>query len=405
MSSLADLPEVIGFFSYSREDDEAYEGTLSALRDAIQRELSAQLGRSKTNFRLWQDQKAIAPGQLWESEIKTAVEQAVFFIPIVTPRAVNSRYCKFEFEAFLARERALDRTDLVFPLLYIRVPALENEEQWRGDPILSIIGKRQYVDWRRLRHHDVRETAVRKQIEHFCDNIVGALRASWTSPEEHRKQQKIEAGLQLPEERPIRAEVLGQSTISATAFSIERLSATMSNPNYENDLSKLHKNRYMSSSILRKDTIIIVIGNRIPAELLDRPMAECLRDQMDERGGGDRFRRAKVLTDTAWFAEAYNVADNPVIAIGGPPANELSREFSASGPGALGEGIYTIRRTGEVQGFFRRNSAGLPQVGLWGKTAKGTRQAVEHYLRSKDGLDEFLKMAWILPNVSSRRRR
>ena len=68
MSPLADLPEVVGFFSYSREDDESFEGTLSALRDAIQRELGAQLGRSKTNFRLWQDKAAIAPGQLWESE-------------------------------------------------------------------------------------------------------------------------------------------------------------------------------------------------------------------------------------------------------------------------------------------------------------------------------------------------
>jgi hypothetical protein len=102
MSSLSDLPEVVGFFSYSREDDEAFEGALSALRDAIQRELSAQLGRSKTNFPLWQDQKAIDPGKLWEQEINAAVEQAVFFIPIVRPPAVNSHYCKFEFEAFLA---------------------------------------------------------------------------------------------------------------------------------------------------------------------------------------------------------------------------------------------------------------------------------------------------------------
>ena|SRR6516162_2512134 len=118
MSSLADLPEIVGFFSYSREDDEASRRMLSALRDAIQGELSGQLGRSKATFRLWQDQAAIAPGQLWESQIKTAIEQAVFFIPIVTPRAVNSHHCKFEFEAFLARERALGRADLVFPLLY-----------------------------------------------------------------------------------------------------------------------------------------------------------------------------------------------------------------------------------------------------------------------------------------------
>jgi hypothetical protein len=78
MSSLADLPEIVGFFSYSREDDEAFARKLSALRDAIHRELSAQLGRSKTNFRLWQDQAAIALGKLWESEIKTAVDHRSF---------------------------------------------------------------------------------------------------------------------------------------------------------------------------------------------------------------------------------------------------------------------------------------------------------------------------------------
>jgi cobaltochelatase CobT len=179
MPSLADLPEVIGFFSYSREDDEAFAGTLSALRDGIQRELSAQLGRSKTTFRLWQDQEAIAPGKLWEAEIKAAVDQSVFFIPIVTPRAVNSHYCKFEFEMFLAREKALGRADLVFPLLYIHVPALENEARWREDAVLSIIGSRQYVDWRSYRHQDAHTTGVREAIERFCGKIVETLREPW----------------------------------------------------------------------------------------------------------------------------------------------------------------------------------------------------------------------------------
>jgi hypothetical protein len=201
MSSLADLPEVIGFFSYSREDDEASDGTLSALRDAIQQELSAQLGRSRTTFRLWQDQEAIAPGRLWESEIKAAVEQSVFFIPIVTPRAVNSDYCKSEFEAFLAREHTLGRTDLVFPLLYIRVPALESEAIWRKDPLLSIIGLRQYVDWRRFRHVDIRTTPVREANEVFCEKIVETLRKPWVSPEERRSQQDIDAQRRAEEEQ------------------------------------------------------------------------------------------------------------------------------------------------------------------------------------------------------------
>jgi TIR domain len=200
MPALAELPELVGFFSYSREDDEAFKGTLSALRDSIHRELSAQLGRAKTTFRLWQDQAAIAPGKLWESEINAAVDQAVFFIPIVTPRAVNSKYCKFEFGAFLAREKELGRNDLVFPILYISVPALENEAKWRDDPVLSTIALRQYVDWRALRHLDVQTTAVREQIERLCSKIVEALNQSWVSPEERLREAEAKARQQAEEE-------------------------------------------------------------------------------------------------------------------------------------------------------------------------------------------------------------
>ena len=133
MPSLAELPEIVGFFSYSREDDEAFRRTLSAIRDAIQRYLSAQLGRTNRNFRLWQDQEALAPGKMWELKIAEAIEEAVFFIPIVTPRAVASKYCKFEFDKFLTREHVLGRNDLVFPIHYILVPALLDDEKSRED--------------------------------------------------------------------------------------------------------------------------------------------------------------------------------------------------------------------------------------------------------------------------------
>jgi MFS family permease len=189
MSALADLPEIVGFFSYSREDDESYRGRLSGLRETIQHELSAQLGRTKTTFRLWQDKEAIAPGRLWETEIKAAVEQSVFFIPIVTPRAINSDYCRFEFEAFLTREHELGRADLVFPILYVPVPALLDEARWRDHPVLSAIAKRQYVDWQQFRHADPYTTAMREDIGNFCRKIVEALNQSWLSPEERREQE------------------------------------------------------------------------------------------------------------------------------------------------------------------------------------------------------------------------
>ena len=193
MTSLADLPEIIGFFSYSREDDEDSQGALSALRDRIQRELRGQLGRSMKTFRLWQDKEAIAAGKLWEDEIKNAVGQAVFFIPIITPTVIKSPYCKFELESFLAREAELGRNDLVFPILYITVPELEDGASQKNDPVLSIIARRQYLDWREFRHRDVHSSDVLTVVERFSATIRDSLRRSWLSPEERKNQDEAQS--------------------------------------------------------------------------------------------------------------------------------------------------------------------------------------------------------------------
>jgi formylglycine-generating enzyme required for sulfatase activity len=205
MSSLAELSQIVGFFSYSRDDDADSHGALSALRSRIQGELRGQLGRTAKTFRLWHDKEAIPSGTLWESEIKNAAAQSVFFIPIITPTVVASPYCKFELESFLAREAALGRDDLVFPILYIDVPGLEDAAE-RNDPVLSLIAKRQYVDWRKLRHRDVGTTDASEAIERFCTHIRNALRRDWVSPEE-RKQQEEAAAQRLAETERQRPEV------------------------------------------------------------------------------------------------------------------------------------------------------------------------------------------------------
>ena len=107
---------------------------MSRLRVRIHNELRILLGR---DVRLWQDIAAIPHGTLWEDQIKSAIAESAFFIPIVTPSAVASRFCKFEFEAFLKREAELLRADLVFPILYVRVPALESEDRRRQDGVLN----------------------------------------------------------------------------------------------------------------------------------------------------------------------------------------------------------------------------------------------------------------------------
>jgi hypothetical protein len=81
MSSLAKYYSLslVGFFSYSREDDVDFNEELSKFRNTIQAELSAQLGRNRDNFRIWQDRFAIPHGALWQKQITDGVKTVSVF--------------------------------------------------------------------------------------------------------------------------------------------------------------------------------------------------------------------------------------------------------------------------------------------------------------------------------------
>src|SRR5262247_1391410 len=202
MASLADAPDLVGFFSYSREDDEGSGGKLSKLRERIQEELRGQLGRTKRDFRLWQDKVAIAHGELWEDRIKTAIAESVFFIPITTPTAVRSYHCKFEFDSFIAREKELGRSNLVFPILYIPVPAL-TDDRWRQDPLLAIIGSRQYEEWQNLRQLDPSSTEVARRVAEAERRRQQEAEIEQRADEEERRR-KAEAEQRRREEEELR---------------------------------------------------------------------------------------------------------------------------------------------------------------------------------------------------------
>src|SRR6516225_1494926 len=71
-------------------------------------------------------------------------------------------------------------------LLRYRVPALTGD-RWRQDPLLSIIGSRQYEQWQNLRQLDPSSTEVALRVEKFCANICKAMQQEWLSPEERRE--------------------------------------------------------------------------------------------------------------------------------------------------------------------------------------------------------------------------
>jgi WD40 repeat protein len=208
--------KLIGFFSYSRQDDTGFKDVLSAFRTKIQEELGAQLGLSTDNFNIWQDTESIPHGALWQEKISAAIKDAVFFIPIITPRVINSPHCATEFNLFLARETELGRDNLIFPILYIDVPELK-DGSYKDSPVLKIVHDRQYFDWRPFRYRPLDSPEAAQKIGEFCEDILKALREPWVSPEERRQQQEAEAEKKrVDEQKRTTAEIAIQKVLEET---------------------------------------------------------------------------------------------------------------------------------------------------------------------------------------------
>jgi hypothetical protein len=112
-----------------------------------------------------------------------------------------------EFESFLAREKELDRDDLIFPILYISVPEFE-DGTWKQNSVLKIVNDRQYLDWRDYRPRELNDPEIRKELIQFCRNISNALRKPWRIPEERQQRQEAEAvGIAAADERRTKIQI------------------------------------------------------------------------------------------------------------------------------------------------------------------------------------------------------
>jgi hypothetical protein len=94
---------------------------------------------------------------------------------------------------FRARKIELGRDDLIFPILYIDVPALEDEAQRRRNNVLEMIQARQYADWTALRWQSADSSEFGKEIGRYCRSIRDALNRPWVSPEERLREAEAKA--------------------------------------------------------------------------------------------------------------------------------------------------------------------------------------------------------------------
>ncbi|MGA3401972.1 MAG: toll/interleukin-1 receptor domain-containing protein [Acetobacteraceae bacterium] len=164
-----------GFWSYTSGDDAASGGRLSQLRRLLANRLQQQVGRQQVH--LFQDVETIPPGTQWEKRIEAALDEASFFVPIVTPGFLHSEWCAREVKSFRTKMRARGRDDLIVPIHYLDVDAFETVRRAEcADPeVFRYLRTLQWVDFRDLEPLDPGAAEVRVGLGRVAKAIVDAL--------------------------------------------------------------------------------------------------------------------------------------------------------------------------------------------------------------------------------------
>lgn len=177
----ADSP--IAFMSYARLDDKYTEGHLTGFRERLEGAVRLHTGRNP--FEIFQDKIHLRFGDNWKRRIKESLDEAMFFIPIITPRFFISDACREELGCFLERESELQRDNLIFPVYYVDTKLINDESARIKDPLAQAIASRQYADWRELRLEPLSSPEAIKAVDKLGKQI--ALAYDRLNPETETK--------------------------------------------------------------------------------------------------------------------------------------------------------------------------------------------------------------------------
>jgi formylglycine-generating enzyme required for sulfatase activity len=166
------------FLSYTRFDDKHDGGAIS---EFCRRLASAVRAVTGVPFNIFQDVEGLGVGQHWPRKLDEMLNEARFFIPILTPSYFTSKPCREELAKFLRAEAERRRDDLVLPIYYIESELLEDDDLRATDLLARTLHEREREDWRELRFEPFGSGNVRKALERLAREIVKARRRPMTA--------------------------------------------------------------------------------------------------------------------------------------------------------------------------------------------------------------------------------
>jgi hypothetical protein len=134
-------PVVSAFCSYVHLDNEVFGRVVERLVTDVCLLYEAETGRTLDFFR---DRTSIGWGENLRDAVGDSVENASFFVPIITARYFRSDWCRNEILSFYGKSNSLGVTELILPIILAGKSMIKEDSP---DEVVRIVARVNYVDW------------------------------------------------------------------------------------------------------------------------------------------------------------------------------------------------------------------------------------------------------------------
>jgi hypothetical protein len=166
-------PIFTAFFSYAHDDAEADQALIRAFTTALETRVNAKLANAR--FVIWRDKHRLRTGDRWDSRIEAGLRACQILIVLLTPRWIESEFCRNEYRIFESSETDRGVGEYVAPIL---IRAIGREEKYftadQRDTYESVKSRqyRRVIATQFIKLHKDQRTAL---IDEVADDIEGMI--------------------------------------------------------------------------------------------------------------------------------------------------------------------------------------------------------------------------------------
>ncbi len=163
-----------GFLSYARADQKADPKLVRLISDDLADRVSVRLANAE--FKIWKDEKDIRTGDAWSEELDKAVRGAHVLIVLLSPKWVESEWCRKEYDIFCEGEPEIGVGGYVVPILIRDVEKEKDQFDETQRQSLKDVHCRQFCRVLASDFLTLKRSERLKIIDQIADDIEGMVR-------------------------------------------------------------------------------------------------------------------------------------------------------------------------------------------------------------------------------------